>query len=78
MTEIFSPTEIIGYLASLGVLVSYLMKDIKMLRILSILGCTLFVVYGILLAYSIPIILTNGIIIVINCYFLLKKKSNNK
>lgn len=36
-------------------------------------GCALFVVYGIMLAYSIPIILTNTAILVINGRALLKK-----
>lgn len=69
-----TPTEIIGYLASLLVLVSFLMKNIKKLRILNTLGCTLFVAYGFLLDFSIPIIITNAAIIVINIYYLTKKE----
>jgi hypothetical protein len=69
---IFSVTEIIGYTASLVVLTSFLMKDIKMLRIINTMGCALFVCYGILLNFSIPIILTNVGIICINIYYLMK------
>ena len=70
----FSFTEIIGYLASFTVLISFLMKNIKMLRIINTLGCALFVLYGILLNISIPIIITNTAIFGINCFYLLKKE----
>lgn len=72
--EYFTPTEIIGYLASLGVLLSFLMKNIRTLRIVNTIACTIFIVYGVLLAYSIPIILTNGAIVMINLYYLFFKE----
>lgn len=72
----FSNTEIVGYLASLLVLVSFLMKDIRRLRFVNSLGCALFVVYGILLHYSVPIILTNVSILAINFYALFVRKSS--
>jgi len=68
-----SITEWVGYAASLGVLVSFLMKDIKVLRVVNSLGCALFVAYGLMLS-SIPIIVTNVAIFVINAYYLLKKE----
>ena len=71
----FSPVEIVGYVASLFVLVSFLMKDIKKLRLINSVGCMLFVVYGILLNFSIPIIITNTAILIINAIALLKKPS---
>jgi len=71
----FSPAEIIGYIASLFVLVSFLMKDIKKLRLINSVGCMLFVIYGVLLNFSIPIILTNTAILIINTIALLKKPS---
>jgi uncharacterized protein with PQ loop repeat len=71
----FSSVEIIGYVASLFVLVSFLMKDIKKLRLINSVGCMLFVIYGILLNFSIPIILTNTAILIINAIALLKKPS---
>jgi len=71
----FSSVEIIGYVASLFVLVSFLMKDIKKLRLINSVGCMLFVIYGILLNFSIPIILTNTAILIINTIALLKKPS---
>ena len=71
--DYFSATEIIGYLASLGVLLSFLMKRIRTLRVVNTIACSIFIVYGVLLEYSIPIILTNGAIVIINVVFLLKE-----
>lgn len=70
----FTPTDIIGYAASLMVLISFLMKDIRTLRFVNSIGCALFVVYGVLLNFSIPIILTNTAILFINGWSLLRKK----
>jgi uncharacterized protein with PQ loop repeat len=74
---IFSFSESIGYLASFIVLVSFLMKNIKTLRLVNIAGCLLFVFYGILLSYSWPIIITNVSIVIINLFYLLKSNRKN-
>jgi hypothetical protein len=63
-------TELVGYIASVTVLASFLMKKIRTLRVVNSIGCGLFVLYGILLGYSMPIIITNVAIICINMYFL--------
>ncbi|WP_405250838.1 uroporphyrinogen decarboxylase [Dokdonia sp. Asnod3-C12] len=68
-----NPTEIVGYLASLFVLLSFLNKDLRKLRIVNSIGCALFVTYGVLLA-SIPIIITNLAILFVNGYYLFIKK----
>ncbi len=70
----FNPTEIIGYLASFFVLLSFLNKDMRKLRLVNSLGCGLFVVYGIFLS-SIPIIITNVAILLVNGYYLFVKKA---
>jgi uncharacterized protein with PQ loop repeat len=70
-----STTEFIGYFASLLVLGSFLMKNIKKLRMINTMGCTLFVAYGVLLDFSWPIIITNLSIIIINIYYLTKKET---
>ena len=75
MAELFSTTEIIGYLASLAVLTSFLLKDITKLRLVNIVGCFLFIVYGFMLSISWPIIITNSAIIIVNTYHLLKNKT---
>ncbi len=66
--------EFIGYIASAIVLVSFLMKNIIHLRIINSIGCVAFVIYGVLLNFSIPIILTNSVIAGIHVYFLIKSK----
>jgi hypothetical protein len=67
----FTVTEIVGYIGSLGILLSFLMKDMNRLRIVNTIGCAFFVFYGVLLS-SVPVIATNGIIILINVYYLLR------
>lgn len=68
-----NPTEIVGYLASLFVLLSFLNKDLRKLRIVNSVGCALFVTYGVLLG-SIPVIITNVAILFVNGYYLFIKK----
>ncbi len=72
--SLWSTTEMIGYFASLMVLVSFLMKNIRTLRIVNTIGCIAFVVYGVFLGWSIPIIITNISIALINFYYLFFKK----
>jgi hypothetical protein len=68
-----SITEVIGYIGTLLVLISFLMKDMKKLRIGNIIGSSTFILYGILLHYSVPIILTNVSIVLINAFYLVKE-----
>ncbi|MFD0976262.1 uroporphyrinogen decarboxylase [Salinimicrobium gaetbulicola] len=70
-----SYVEWFGYLASLFVLMSFLMRNITTLRYVNTLGCMFFVVYGILLN-SWPIIITNAAIILVNLYYLFISKKN--
>jgi len=70
-----SITDWVGYLAMATLLVSFLMKNVNRLRIINSFGCAFFVIYGIMLATSWPIILTNSAIIGINLYYLLLNKN---
>ncbi|MCK6649323.1 MAG: uroporphyrinogen decarboxylase [Bacteroidia bacterium] len=74
----FNYTEMIGYVASFIVLISFLMKNMIKLRIVNSVGCGLFVIYGILLHNSVPIILTNSVILFIHLYYLLKEYNSTK
>jgi hypothetical protein len=65
-------TDIIGYVASLTVLVSFLMGKITTLRLVNTAGASLFIWYGFLLDISIPIIFTNVAIVCINAFYLIK------
>lgn len=67
-------TEWVGYTASLALIISFMMKNINTLRIINSLGAALFVVYGIMLATSYPIIITNGFILMANIYYLTFKR----
>ena len=70
-----SITEWIGYLAMVTLLVSFMMKDLKKLRVINSFACAFFVVYGFMLATSWPIIISNASIIGINLYYLFVKKN---
>jgi uncharacterized protein with PQ loop repeat len=70
-------TEWVGYLASLVLMISFLMKNINTLRIINSIGAILFVVYGIMLAISWPIIISNTFILGVNIYYLTKHFRSN-
>lgn len=67
--------EGIGYAAMAAVLLSFLMKSIRKLRLVNMVGCFLFIIYGFLLSpMSIPIIITNTAILCINLYYIISTK----
>jgi hypothetical protein len=61
--------EIIGYIASIIVIISLTMTSVLRLRLLSLVGSIAWFIYGLMLNAP-PVYLTNGIIIIINIYFL--------
>lgn len=67
-------TEWIGYIASALLIISFMMKNVKTLRIINSFGCAFFIYYGILLGNDLPIIITNGFIVAFNLYYLFIKK----
>lgn len=73
--------EIIGICATVFVLISFLMKDIKWVRIINIVGAILFVVYGALIG-ALSTWLLNAILVVIHIAYLvrdgIKKKKGEK
>ncbi len=68
----FSP-EYVGYLASLLLMISFSLKNVKLLRLVNSVGCVVFVIYGIMLG-AWPIVITNGFIATINIFYLIKDK----
>jgi hypothetical protein len=63
--------EVLGYVASVIVAISLMMKDIILLRWLNFVGCALFATYG----YAIeawPVAGMNAFIACINIYHLIK------
>lgn len=68
-------TDYIGYLASLLLVISFLMKNVSTLRIINSFGCSAFIVYGVMLGMAWPIIITNAFILGANIYYLFLRKN---
>jgi hypothetical protein len=63
--------ELIGYLGSILVAISLMMKSLLRLRLINLFGALFFTTYGILLrAY--PVAVLNGLIVCIDVYYLLQ------
>ena len=71
--EVIKINEIIGIIASLFVLLSFLYNGERQIRIINIIGATLFVIYGILIG-AFSVYLMNGILILIHIRKLIKLK----
>jgi len=65
----FNTVEIIGYLGSILVAVSLMMKSLLRLRIINLFGALFFTIYGILLG-AYPVAFLNGLIVCIDLYYL--------
>ncbi|WP_164975302.1 uroporphyrinogen decarboxylase [Lutibacter sp. HS1-25] len=72
-----SYTEWIGYLASVVLIISFMMRNMKALRIINSTGAILFVIYGVMLEISWPIIITNIFILALNIYYLTIRRIPN-
>ena len=69
--------EVLGILATIFVLLSFLFNEQKLIRIVNIIGAVIFVIYGILIN-SISVWLLNGVLIVIHLVYLLRREKNGK
>lgn len=67
--------ECLGYLASVLVAISFLMKSINKLRFVNTLGAICFVVYAVAI-HAIPVALINLFIVCINVYYLTQRNSS--
>ena len=67
-----SGVELMGYLGSALVVVSLTMTSVVRLRMVSLCGSLTFLIYGVMIE-SVPIIITNSSIAVINVWFLRKE-----
>jgi hypothetical protein len=65
--------EAFGYIASVVLFISYLMRDIIKLRLINTIACAMFLIYGLLLGL-IPVVVVNVMVIIVNLYYLLKPK----
>ncbi|MFZ4057937.1 MAG: hypothetical protein ACOYKE_07345 [Ferruginibacter sp.] len=64
-------SAILGYLASVLLAISLLVNHDLKFRWLNTFGCLSFIAYGAII-HAFPIILTNGILLLINVYYLIK------
>jgi len=67
--------EIIGILATILVLISFTQSDVKKIRYINIVGCILFVTYGLLIG-AFSVWLLNGACLILHIYKL-RKESNS-
>jgi hypothetical protein len=63
--------ELIGYAASVLIVLSLMMSSLLRLRIISLIGSATFSLYGLLIG-SVPVLLTNAAIMVINAVYLVR------
>jgi hypothetical protein len=66
----------IGYSASLFIVLSFILKDIRKIRVVNLIGCICFVIYGIFSGMLWPVIIPNGIICLIQIYYLVIDKKD--
>jgi O-antigen/teichoic acid export membrane protein len=69
--------EIVGYLGSAFVLLSFLLKDIKKIRLINIVGAAFFVIYGIY-TETWATAFMNLALILVHIYYLVKMRANIK
>lgn len=69
-------TNFIGYAASFFIVMSFVLKNIRNIRLVNLLGCICFVLYGIFNDYLWPVIIPNGILCGVQIYHLIN--SNNE
>jgi len=65
--------ELIGLLAGIFVLISFLFKDVRTIRLFNIIGAAVFVIYGILIN-ALSVWILNGILIFVHLFYLTKLK----
>lgn len=69
--------EMMGYISSALVLISFLMSSVVKLRVINAIGAGIFTVYA-LLIHSYPTALMNACLVGINIYYLVQLSKNDK
>lgn len=69
--------ELIGILGSVFVLISFLMKDILVIRIINIIGSVIFIVYGIIIG-AMATWFVNAALIVVHIIYIIRELKNKK
>ncbi|MFV0471496.1 MAG: hypothetical protein ACK5L7_05625 [Paludibacteraceae bacterium] len=71
-------TDISGYIAMTLLVISFIPKQIKTIRYINLIACLFFIVYGILLGWAWPIIISNLAVSSIQFYYLFIAPKNKK
>ena len=69
--------DLIGFIASAIVLISFTVKDMIKLRVINSVGSIVWIVYGVLIN-NFPTIFVNVAVLVIHTWWLFKNYSNKK
>jgi hypothetical protein len=65
--------DIVGYIGTVAVVLSFLVTDFTKFRIANIIACGIFIWYG-YLTKTTPTIIVNALIVLLNLYHLFKNK----
>ncbi len=64
----------VGYAASVFIVLSFALKELRKIRLVNLLGCICFVIYGFFSEVPLwPVIIPNAILCAIQVYHLIKK-----
>jgi 4-amino-4-deoxy-L-arabinose transferase-like glycosyltransferase len=66
-------TEVLGWIATAVVLLSFTIQDMRKLRMVNLVGCILWIGYGFILM-SKPVIFVNISIALVHSYWLIKNR----
>jgi predicted ABC-type sugar transport system permease subunit len=61
--------ELLGYSASVFVAISLMMRSVSKLRVINLVGATLFTIYGLMIG-ALPVAALNFFIVLVNLYYL--------
>ncbi|MDL1913866.1 MAG: uroporphyrinogen decarboxylase [Bergeyella sp.] len=65
-----------GYAASVFIILSFLVRDVNKIRVINLIGCVFFVLYGVFNGYLWPVIIPNAILCFVQLYHILRKDLN--
>ena len=64
----------VGYAASFFIVLSFILKDLTKIRIVNLIGCICFVIYGAFSGMLWPVIIPNAILCFVQVYHLIAGK----
>ena len=67
--------EALGIISSVLVLISFLFSNMKIIRLINIVACIVFIIYGILIN-SFSVIFLNTALIIVHIIKIIKEKGN--